>query len=67
MPKDEGQLRKAVEDAQAKVADLREKYAAKQDERTGRALLTAREKASEALQALWDAVPDEKPPTQSVM
>lgn len=67
MPKDEGTLRKNAEQAQAKVDELRDKYAKKQDERTGRALLTAREKASEALQALWAAVPDEKPPTQRVM
>jgi hypothetical protein len=65
--KDEGALRKQVEETAAKVAELREKYAASQDERTGRALLKAREKASEALAALWDAVPEEKPPTQSVI
>lgn len=62
--KDEAALRKAVEQAQSKVDDLREKYAKKPDERTGRALLTAREKASEALRALWDALPEEKPPSQ---
>lgn len=66
MAKDEAALRRAADETQAKVAELREKYAEKQDERTGRALLSAREKASKALQALWDAFPEEKPPTQTV-
>lgn len=66
-PKNEGALRKQVEQTQAKVNELREKYASKQDERTGKALLEARQKASEALEALWKAIPNEKPPTQAVM
>lgn len=65
--KDEGALRKKVEETTSKVADLREKYAKKPTDATGRQLLKARQEASKALQALWDAVPDEKPPTQSVM
>lgn len=67
MAKDEGALRREVEATQAKVAELRDKYAKKKDERTGKALLAAREKASEALQALWNAAPDEKPPSQTLM
>lgn len=63
---DEGKLRRDVEQALAKVVGLRDRYAETQDERTGRALLTAREKASESLRALWKAFPDEKPPTQTV-
>jgi hypothetical protein len=65
--KDEGALRKQVEETADKVNELREKYAENQDQRTGRALLKAREKAREALVALWDAVPEEKPPPQAVM
>lgn len=65
---DEGALRKKVEQTQAKLDDLRERYAKKpSDKALGRQLLTARQKASDALQALWDAMPDEKPPSQSVM
>lgn len=65
--KDEGALRKQVEQTQAKVDDLRSKYQDKPTKALGRQLLTAREKASEALQALYDAVPGDKPPTQRVM
>lgn len=66
--KDEGALRKQVEATQAKVDELRKKYQAKPTNKAlGRQLLTAREKASEALTALYDALPAEKPPTQKVM
>lgn len=65
--KDEGALRKAVEQTQAKVDDLRAKYQAQPTKQLGRQLLTAREKASVALQALYDAAPGDKPPTQRVM
>lgn len=72
MAKDEGALRKKVEETQNKVVELRDKYAesaakGKPNETIGKQLLKAREKASEALADLWDAVPNEKPPTQSVM
>lgn len=66
MAVDEDALRKAAEELQARVDELRARYAKDQDGRTGRALLKARERASEALTALWDEFPDEKPPTQSV-
>jgi hypothetical protein len=64
---DEGALRKAVEQTQAKVDELRAKYQSKPTKQLGRQLLTAREKASEALVALYEAAPNEKPPTQRVM
>ena len=67
MANDEGALRRKVEETQAKVDDLREKWAKKPTDATGKQLLKAREDASEALSALWDAVPREKPPTQRVM
>lgn len=67
MAADEGALRKRVEETQATVDELRAKYQAKQTEATGRKLLAAREDASVALSALWDAFPGEKPPTQFVM
>lgn len=67
MAADEGALRKQVEQTHAKLDDLRGKWAAKPTAATGRQLLKAREKASEALASLWEACPDEKPPTQSVM
>jgi hypothetical protein len=47
------------------VAALRDKFH-QGDEKAGRKLPKAREKASAALQALWDACPGEKPPTQRV-
>ena len=67
MPSDEGALRRKVEQTQAKVDELRAKYQSKPTKQLGRQLLTARQKASEALTALYDAVPDEKPPTQRVL
>lgn len=67
MAADEEALRSAVEDTQAKVADLRAMWREKQTDATGKRLLKAREEASEALAALWAAFPQEKPPTQYVM
>lgn len=67
MAKDEGALRRKVEETAAKVDDLRGKWAKKPTAATGRALAKARDEASEALTALWAAVPSEKPPTQRVM
>jgi hypothetical protein len=62
---DEGALRRKVEETTAEVAALRDKFH-QGDEKAGRKLPKAREKASAALQALWDACPGEKPPTQRV-
>lgn len=67
MGHDEGALRKKVEQTQAKVDELRAKYAAKQDDNIGRQLQHARVKASEALADLWAAAPNEKPPTQRLL
>lgn len=64
MAADEGALRRKVEETQATVEDLRFQYQAEPTEEAGRRLLDARQAASEALQALWDAAPDEKPPAQ---
>lgn len=67
MAADEGALRRKVEQTQAKVVELRDRFQANPtDKRLGRQLLAAREKASEALKALWDACPDEKPPPQRI-
>jgi hypothetical protein len=67
MPKDEGALRTTAEDAQAKLDDLRDKYAKKPTDATGAQLAKARKDASKAWAALWAAAPGEKPPTQRVM
>ena len=60
-------LRKRVRETAARVDELRAKYAEKQSKQVGRQLLKARVEASEALTALWEACPEEKPETQSVM
>lgn len=60
-------LRREVAEAQARLDALRGDYARTRDDKTGRALLAARESASRALAALWEAHPEEKPPTQRVM
>lgn len=67
MAANEGALRRKVEETHATVADLRTKWAEERDDGIGRQLVEARAHASAALEALWDAVPDEKPPTQRVM
>lgn len=68
MAANEGALRRKVEETQAKVDELRKKYRDDpSSKQVGRQLLKAREKASEALAALWAACPDEKPPTQQVI
>jgi F0F1-type ATP synthase membrane subunit b/b' len=61
----EGALRRKVEETTAEVATLRAKFH-NGDEKAGKKLPKAREQASAALQALWDACPGEKPPTQRV-
>lgn len=61
-------LRDQADAAQKRVDDLRVKFAADPtDNRTGRQLLNARAKASAALAALWEVVPEEKPPTQRIL
>lgn len=61
-------LRAAARDAQAEVDELRERYRADtSDDEVGQALYAAREAASAAWAALWDAVPEEKPPPQQVL
>lgn len=60
-------LRKQADEAQAKVDRLRADYAKGQSKQVGRQLLKAREKASEALEALYAVCPEERPPTQQVM
>lgn len=63
---DEGKLRRAVEKATDEVNQLRVKFHAG-DQKAGDKLPQARAKASKALSALWDACPEEKPPTQRVL
>lgn len=60
-------LREVVEQTQAKVTVLRDKYAKDpSSKQVGRQLMQARVKASEALADLYEAFPEEKPPTQRV-
>lgn len=63
----EDKLRGDADKATEKVADLRAQWKAKQTDAVGRKLVKAREEASEALAALWEAFPNEKPPTQYVL
>lgn len=62
----EGLLRRKVEALTDEVNRLRELFHGG-DMDAGARLPEARAKASRALQALWDACPGEKPPSQRVM
>lgn len=65
-PSEKALRAKAAETAE-KVERLREQYAAKPTAQRGRQLFDARRRASEALDELWAAVPDEKPPSQHLL
>ena len=67
MSKDEAALRKNAEQAQKRLDEARDAYKTRGTDANGRKLQKARTDASEAWAALWDAVPDEKPPSQQVM
>lgn len=66
MAADVSALREQVTQTQADLDDLRAQYQAEPTEALGRQLFDARQKASAALLALWEEVPEEKPPTQSL-
>lgn len=60
-------LRKKVDDSLAELDEVRKAFKkAKNDKVAGRKLLKAREKAQQALQALYDAHPEEKPATKRI-
>lgn len=68
MAADEGALRRRVEETQTEVDRLREEWANdRTDDAVGARLVQAREAASAALTALWDAAPGERPPPQRVL
>lgn len=61
------ELRRNVEAALKDLDVASAAYEADVCDATGRVLLAAREVASRALAALWDACPSERPATQQVM
>jgi hypothetical protein len=60
-------LRRKVEETATKLDEARARYNANLDDKSGRALLKAREAARDALRDLWAACPEDKPPTQHVI